>query len=68
MGPAALVGGALVLVVLVGLGWWLLIGRYESVPELAGMEEEAAEERLNRLDLELVVARTAPTATAPRRA
>ncbi|MBB4930843.1 serine/threonine-protein kinase [Lipingzhangella halophila] len=56
MGPAALVGGALVLVVLVGLGWWLLIGRYESVPELAGMEEEAAEERLNRLDLELVVA------------
>ncbi len=54
--PVALVGGAIVLVALVGLGWWLLFGRYETVPELSGMDEAAAEERLEQLELDLVVA------------
>ncbi len=53
---AALAFGVVLLAVLLGFGWWMLFGRYENVPELAGLDEQAAEQRLSETGLELVVA------------
>ena len=41
--------GALLLVVAVGFGWWMVDGRYETVPDLVGKESDAAREDLRLL-------------------
>ncbi|GAA3734285.1 Stk1 family PASTA domain-containing Ser/Thr kinase [Spinactinospora alkalitolerans] len=52
--PLLLVGGVL-LVALLGLGWWMLLGRYESVPDLVGMGQEQAQEELSGAGLKIEV-------------
>nr|WP_243742504.1 Stk1 family PASTA domain-containing Ser/Thr kinase [Actinorugispora endophytica] len=48
--------GAVLLVAAVGFGWWMLSGRYESVPDLVGMERDEAREELGPLGLKITVA------------
>ncbi|GAB3205637.1 Stk1 family PASTA domain-containing Ser/Thr kinase [Marinactinospora endophytica] len=62
-GPGAnlpiLLVGSLVLVALLGFGWWMLLGRYESVPDLVGMSREQAQQELASHGLKLEVAEEA---------
>ncbi|HLU97526.1 MAG TPA: Stk1 family PASTA domain-containing Ser/Thr kinase [Thermobifida alba] len=44
-----LVVGALLLVLAVGFGWWMVDGRYETVPDLVGQESDAARHDLRLL-------------------
>ncbi len=47
-----LVVGALVTALVVGVaGWWFLLGRYESVPDVIGLSPEAASEQIRAAGL-----------------
>nr|WP_246422118.1 Stk1 family PASTA domain-containing Ser/Thr kinase [Nocardiopsis mwathae] len=43
-------------VVMLCFGWWMLIGRYESVPDVVGMDQNAATAELRSLGLKIEVA------------
>src|SRR5690606_5602191 len=51
-----LVVGALLLVLAVGFGWWMVDGRYETVPDLVGQESDAARHHLRLLGFRLQTA------------
>ncbi|MDA0565418.1 Stk1 family PASTA domain-containing Ser/Thr kinase [Streptomonospora sp. S1-112] len=53
--PALLVSAVLALVLIV-LGWWFFIGRYEPVPDVVGMGEEEAANVLRDAGLRMEVA------------
>ncbi|WP_234401783.1 Stk1 family PASTA domain-containing Ser/Thr kinase [Thermobifida halotolerans] len=44
-----MVVGALLLVLAVGFGWWMVDGRYETVPDLVGQESDEARRDLRAL-------------------
>ncbi|GAA3736561.1 Stk1 family PASTA domain-containing Ser/Thr kinase [Salinactinospora qingdaonensis] len=50
--PMLLIGAVTVLVVL-GLGWWLLFGRYVNVPEVVGESENRATQALSSVGLQV---------------
>ncbi|MDA8371879.1 MAG: Stk1 family PASTA domain-containing Ser/Thr kinase [Nocardiopsaceae bacterium] len=52
--PLVLVAGVLA-VALLGFGWWMLLGRYETVPDLVGMDQDTAGQVLRDSGLKMAV-------------
>ncbi|GAA4890374.1 Stk1 family PASTA domain-containing Ser/Thr kinase [Streptomonospora salina] len=52
--PMLLVAGVLA-VVLLGFGWWFLLGRYEPVPDVVGMQEHGARAVLGGVPVQIDV-------------
>ncbi|KIH98805.1 serine/threonine protein kinase [Streptomonospora alba] len=52
--PMILVAGVLA-VALLGFGWWFLLGRYEPVPDVVGMQEQGARAVLGSVPVQIEV-------------
>ncbi|MFI6579078.1 Stk1 family PASTA domain-containing Ser/Thr kinase [Nocardiopsis sp. NPDC050513] len=50
------IAGAVMAIVVFGAGWWLLLGRFESVPDVTGVSVSAARDQIRAEGLTLVEA------------